>query len=101
MGNSESNYETEKQTNEISSWSIGNKNDVDTVKSKLHMWPLDEYNIKLLNEVHPKNWSNTKKEGGKEDGSSDSNSDVKTYDLIAIGAGAGGLVSSRQVRIIR
>merc|ERR1712170_61460 len=41
-------------------------------------------NTSLLNEVHPKNWSNTK------------NNNMQEYDFIALGAGAGGLVSSRQ-----
>ena len=50
---------------------------------KLHIEPLDDANIKLLNEVHPRNYVNPKP------------SDV--YDLVVIGAGAGGLVSSRQV----
>ena len=71
-----------------SSWSIQNSNDIQTSKSKLHVWPLDEYNVKLLNEVHPKNWSNNVDD------------DAMVYDLIALGAGAGGLVSSRQVSLL-
>jgi pyruvate/2-oxoglutarate dehydrogenase complex dihydrolipoamide dehydrogenase (E3) component len=51
-------------------------------RKRLHVWPLDEENAKLLDEVHPKSWPNVDKD--------------TVYDLIAIGAGAGGLVSSRQ-----
>ncbi len=75
-------------------WSIQNESDIKNVKEKLHIWPLDEYNIKLLNEVHPKNWSNNKK---TEVTTSSNNNEEIVYDLIALGAGAGGLVSSRQV----
>lgn len=42
--------------------------------------PLDEYNIELLNRVHPKNWLEPKPKS--------------TYNLVVIGAGAGGLVSA-------
>ena len=70
----------------VASWSPDDASDVKQVKEDLKVWPLDEYNVKLLNEVHPKSWeaSGEKDEDGY-------------YDFIAIGAGAGGLVSSRQV----
>jgi len=42
--------------------------------------PLDEYNIELLNRVHPKNWLEPKPKS--------------RYNLVVIGAGAGGLVSA-------
>ena len=53
---------------------------------ELHIEPLDDANIKLLNEVHPRNYINPKP--------------LDVYDLVVIGAGAGGLVSSRQVCIV-
>jgi hypothetical protein len=52
---------------------------------KLGVWPLDESNAGLLNEVHPRNYVMSCDEPHE------------VYDLIAIGAGAGGLVSTRQV----
>jgi hypothetical protein len=54
-------------------------------KEKLHVWPLDEANAALLNEVHPFGYVQ----------SHDPPHEI--YDLIAIGAGAGGLVSAKQV----
>lgn len=42
--------------------------------------PLDEFNVQLLDNVHPPNWKNPLSEG--------------TYNMIAIGAGAGGLVTA-------
>jgi hypothetical protein len=79
------------------SWSTESPNDIKTIKSKLHIWPLDEYNVKLLNEVHPKNWSNENKKYNDSNKNDDNDHDVAVYDLISIGAGAGGLVSTRQV----
>ena len=68
-----------------SSWSTTDPSHSKAAKEHLKVWPLDNDNAKLLNEVHPKSWST---EG----------TDPETvYDFIAIGAGAGGLVSSRQV----
>lgn len=67
-----------------SSWKPDDPAHVQDAKSKLDIWPLDEYNVKLLNEVHPRDYlSSTEKPH-------------EVYDLIAIGAGAGGLVSSKQ-----
>jgi hypothetical protein len=53
---------------------------------KLEVWPLDEYNAKLLNEVH---YKEPKYQTLKDP------PDIE-YDLIAVGSGAGGLVSSKQ-----
>jgi len=50
-----------------------------------HVWPMDSHNTTLLDNVHPPDWNDPK--ANKSDGSS-------AYDLIAIGAGAGGLVTS-------
>lgn len=50
----------------------------------LGVWPLDEHNAKLLDCVHPRGWVNPQKP------------DDFVYDLIAVGAGAGGLVSAKQ-----
>jgi len=66
------------------SWS---KDDVQKAKDQLKVWPLDEYNTKLLNEVHPKSWNNKDRNLEEEE---------QVFDFVAIGAGAGGLVSSRQ-----
>lgn len=67
-------------------WSASNPNDSKDAKERLKIWPLDDDNVKLLDEVHPKSWPNHK----------EIDPDM-VYDFIAIGAGAGGLVSSRQV----
>lgn len=50
--------------------------DLDTVG----LAPLDEYNAKLLDNVHPKNWVDPEPK--------------PSYNLVVIGAGAGGLVSA-------
>lgn len=44
------------------------------------VWPLDEYNIALLDNVHPPEWIDPGYEG--------------VYNLVVIGAGAGGLVTA-------
>jgi hypothetical protein len=64
------------------------QNDADQAKEAredLGIWPLDEHNVKLLNEVHPRNFVTEMKDAPHAE-----------YDLIAIGSGAGGLVSSKQ-----
>ena len=45
-----------------------------------HIWPLDEHNIELLNQVHPTGWVNAKAES--------------KYDLVVIGGGPAGLVTA-------
>lgn len=45
------------------------------------VWPLDEHNLELLNNVHPTNWVDPQAKNNK-------------YDLVVIGAGAAGLVTS-------
>jgi len=77
-------------TTKMSKWS---GDDVQQAKDQHNIWPLDEYNIKLLNEVHPKSWTNSNTNG---DGKDENINDEQIFDFIAIGAGAGGLVSSRQ-----
>jgi hypothetical protein len=57
-------------------------------KEELSVWPLDESNAALLNEVHPRGYTSSVETPHEE------------YDLIAIGSGAGGLVSSKQVRVL-
>ena len=52
------------------------QDDLDTVGVS----PLDEHNVKLLDNVHPKKWVDPKPKAN--------------YNLVVIGAGAGGLVSS-------
>ncbi len=49
----------------------------------LNVWPLDEHNIRTLDAVHPLVWEDPEEPPAE-------------YDLIAIGAGAGGLVSAKQ-----
>ena len=56
--------------------------DISLAKS-LSISPLDDANVNLLNEVRHRNYVNPKP--------------LEMYDLVVIGAGAGGLVSSRQV----
>jgi pyruvate/2-oxoglutarate dehydrogenase complex dihydrolipoamide dehydrogenase (E3) component len=68
-----------------SSWTADDSQQAAEARKELGVWPLDEYNAKLLNEVHPR---------GKDYQTTQTPHDV--YDLIAIGAGAGGLVSSKQ-----
>jgi Pyridine nucleotide-disulphide oxidoreductase len=67
-----------------SSWKADDPQHVQDAKSRLEVWPLDEYNVKLLNEVHPRDYV------------ASTTTPHEIYDLIAIGAGAGGLVSSKQ-----
>ena len=49
------------------------------------MWPMDDYNTTLLNHVHPPSW---------QDPPSENADDSTNYDLVVIGAGAGGLISA-------
>lgn len=49
------------------------------------VWPLDEHNAALLDNVHPPAWQDAKPDNS--DGSS-------SYTLVVIGAGAGGLVTA-------
>lgn len=63
-------------------WTANDPEQAIEARKKLEVWPLDDANAKLLNEVHPRDWT-AKQE------------DI-VYDLIAVGAGAGGLVTSRQ-----
>eukprot|EP00546_Thalassionema_frauenfeldii_P013594 CAMPEP_0178915474 /NCGR_PEP_ID=MMETSP0786-20121207/12046_1 /TAXON_ID=186022 /ORGANISM="Thalassionema frauenfeldii, Strain CCMP 1798" /LENGTH=522 /DNA_ID=CAMNT_0020588587 /DNA_START=228 /DNA_END=1796 /DNA_ORIENTATION=- len=67
----------------MTTWKANDVSQEDAAR-KLDIWPLDEYNAKLLNEVHPRDYLQS---------TSDPH---ELYDLIAIGAGAGGLVSSKQ-----
>lgn len=67
-----------------SSWNPGNPEQEREARETLAIWPLDEYNAALLNQVHPYKYIRS------------TETPHEVYDLIAIGAGAGGLVSSRQ-----
>ena len=66
-------------------WDSQNPQHIIKAQEELRIWPLDEYNIQLLNEVHPIHYTMNSNE-----------TTVLEYDLIAIGSGAGGLVSSKQ-----
>jgi len=57
---------------------------VPTGSGHVGVWPLDEHNAKLLDAVHPRSWTTPER---PED---------FVYDLVAVGAGAGGLVSAKQ-----
>ncbi len=67
-----------------STWTASDEAQAKEARSKLQVWPLDEYNAALLNQVHPIDFES-------------SEPPHEIYDLIAVGAGAGGLVSSKQV----
>ena len=78
--------QTQTQTEE---WDPNNMDHVEKAKKELLIWPLDEYNTKLLNEVHPFNLHSITN-------TNSTTTPLEMYDLIAIGSGAGGLVSSKQ-----
>ena len=63
-----------------------NSSEQRSLSEELSIAPLDKYNAKLLNEVRPLDYKNPTVQRGT------------VWDLVVIGAGAGGLVSSRQVR---
>ena len=50
------------------------------LSDELEVSPMDEYNVKLLDNVHPVDWVNPK--------------ETDSYTLVVIGAGAGGLVTA-------
>lgn len=65
------------------------KADFDVVPEKskhvaCQVWPLDEHNSTLLDNVHPPNWVDP----------TPHQTDSSSYDLVVIGAGTGGLVSA-------
>jgi len=66
-----------------SQWVAGDETQAKEARDQLEIWPLDEHNAELLNQVHPRDYASP-------------NAAHEVYDLIAIGAGAGGLVSSKQ-----
>ena len=66
-------------------WTANDKEQAKQAKETLAVWPLDDSNAVLLNEVHPRNYI------------SSTDKPHEVYDLIAIGSGAGGLVSAKQV----
>ena len=81
MSSSSSSSENTKEP-----WSAtDNRDSAQAVEARksLTIWPLDEPNTVLLNEVAPRNYTNP-------------TNPHDVYDLVAIGAGAGGLVSSKQ-----
>lgn len=68
----------------MSPWKAFDKEQEEEARNKYDVWPLDGYNAKTLNEVHPRDYVQSTPEPHE------------IYDLIAIGAGAGGLVSTKQ-----
>ena len=73
-------------TEETAPWTAGDAGHAAEAKEKLEVWPLDSLNAALLNEVHPRGYQSSEPR-------------QEAYDLIAIGSGAGGLVSAKQVRV--
>jgi hypothetical protein len=65
-------------------WTAGDSEQAQQAATQLDIWPLDEYNAALLNEVHPRGYVKSVETPHEE------------YDIIAIGSGAGGLVASKQ-----
>lgn len=65
-------------------WTAGDVEQAKQAAEELDVWPLDEANAALLNEVHPRGYVQS------------TDTPHQVYDLIAIGSGAGGLVSSKQ-----
>ena len=59
-------------------WSLAHEDEA----RALQVWPLDEHNIATLDAVRPRGWEDPPP--------------AAEYELIAIGAGAGGLVSAKQ-----
>ena len=72
----------------MSPWKAFDKEQEEEARNKYDVWPLDGYNAKTLNEVHPRDYVQSTPEPHE------------IYDLIAIGAGAGGLVSSKYTWIM-
>jgi hypothetical protein len=67
----------------MSEWIPNDEIQEEEARRELSTWPLDEYNARTLNEVHPRNYLQS------------TSKPHEIYDLIAIGSGAGGLVSSK------
>jgi len=67
------------------SWSeVKAEGPVPAADGHVGVWPLDEHNVNLLDCVHPRGWKNPERPADF------------VYDLVAVGAGAGGLVSAKQ-----
>ena len=43
------------------SWCVGDADQEDVARKELEIWPLDEGNVKLLNQVHPRSYQSTEK----------------------------------------
>jgi hypothetical protein len=68
-------------------WTPNSSSQQSLSEDLLSISPLDEYNAALLNEVRPLEYINPTVDWGT------------VWDLVVVGAGAGGLVSSRQVSV--
>jgi hypothetical protein len=84
-------------------WDSNNPQHIEKAKQELKIWPLDEYNTILLNEVHPIQYTTVTTTTGTATSTTSTNTTddnnhtvLPEYDLIAVGSGAGGLVSSKQ-----
>lgn len=89
-------YDTTVPPPTTTTWDPNNAQHVETAKRDLNIWPLDQYNTILLNEVHPIHYTTTHTSDNNNNHDDDDRPRLLEYDLIAIGAGAGGLVSSKQ-----
>ena len=93
-------YDTTVPPHTTTTWDPNNAQHVETAKRDLNIWPLDQYNTILLNEVHPIHYTTTHTSDNNNNRNHHDDDDERPrlleYDLIAIGAGAGGLVSSKQ-----
>ena len=58
-----------------------------------HVWPHDQYNVELLNNVHPLNWQDptATRKNSKKDGDGGGNN---YYDMVVIGGGSAGLITA-------
>jgi hypothetical protein len=77
--------DTSTRSTATAPWTAFDTQQEKEARDTLDVWPLDEENAKLLNEVHPRGYVQSTTEPHE------------VYDLIAIGSGAGGLVSCKLV----
>lgn len=79
----------------MTDWTIEDPAQADYARTQLGIWPLDEYNVQLLNEVHPQQYL-VKQPVAETNSDDDDDAEHQYYDVIAVGSGAGGLVSAKQ-----